>query len=28
VVTATGTHHELLAGHPAYRSIVNRGEED
>jgi ABC-type multidrug transport system fused ATPase/permease subunit len=28
VVTATGTHHELLAGHPAYRSIVTRGEED
>jgi hypothetical protein len=27
-VTATGTHHELLAGHPAYRSIVTRGEED
>jgi ABC-type multidrug transport system fused ATPase/permease subunit len=28
VATATGTHHELLAGHPAYRSIVIRGEED
>jgi ABC-type multidrug transport system fused ATPase/permease subunit len=28
VVTATGTHHELLAGYPAYRSIVTRGEED
>jgi ABC-type bacteriocin/lantibiotic exporter with double-glycine peptidase domain len=28
VVTATGTHHELLAGHPAYRQIVSRGEED
>ncbi len=28
VVTATGTHHELLTGHAAYRSIVTRGEED
>lgn len=28
VATATGTHHELLDGHPAYRSIVIRGEED
>ncbi|TQJ51992.1 ABC transporter ATP-binding protein [Phycicoccus sp. SLBN-51] len=28
VATATGTHHELLAGHAAYRSIVIRGEED
>ena len=27
-VTATGTHHELLAGHPAYRDIVTRGGED
>jgi ABC-type multidrug transport system fused ATPase/permease subunit len=27
-VSATGTHHELLAGHPAYRDIVTRGGED
>jgi ABC-type multidrug transport system fused ATPase/permease subunit len=27
-VTATGTHHELLAGHAAYREIVTRGEAD
>jgi ABC-type multidrug transport system fused ATPase/permease subunit len=27
-VSATGTHHELLAGNPAYRDIVTRGGED
>ena len=27
-VTATGTHHDLLAGHPAYRDVVTRGGED
>jgi ABC-type multidrug transport system fused ATPase/permease subunit len=27
-VTAAGTHHELLASHPAYREIVTRGGED
>jgi ABC-type multidrug transport system fused ATPase/permease subunit len=27
-VTATGTHHELLIGHAAYREIVTRGEAD
>jgi ABC-type transport system involved in Fe-S cluster assembly fused permease/ATPase subunit len=27
-VAATGTHHELLASHAAYRDIVTRGEED
>jgi len=27
-VTAAGTHHELLASHPAYRDIVTRGGED
>jgi ABC-type multidrug transport system fused ATPase/permease subunit len=28
VVTAEGGHRELLAGHPAYRSVVIRGEEE
>ena len=28
VVTAQGTHHELLHTHPAYRAVVVRGEED
>jgi ABC-type multidrug transport system fused ATPase/permease subunit len=28
VVTAQGTHHELLHQHAAYRAVVIRGEED
>ena len=28
VVTAVGTHRELLHGSPAYRAVVIRGEED
>jgi len=28
VVRASGTHHELIRSHPAYRAVVVRGEED
>ncbi|MGI8716917.1 MAG: ABC transporter transmembrane domain-containing protein [Lapillicoccus sp.] len=28
VLEATGTHHELMRSHPAYRAVVVRGEED
>jgi len=28
VVEASGTHHELMRAHPAYRAVVVRGEED
>lgn len=28
IATAHGTHHELMHHHPAYRSVVVRGEED
>jgi ABC-type multidrug transport system fused ATPase/permease subunit len=28
VVRASGTHHDLMRSHPAYRAVVVRGEED